>query len=458
MPLRILFIISVYSFPDTEHHHPPLGLGYIASSLTKEYGDLIECRIINDNLAAEIRSFKPDIVGISTVSKNYLVAKEQATVAKSAGLPVIIGGVHITFLPQTLTDDMDVGIIGEGENTVVEVIASFINHWKFDKTELRSIKGVVFRDNGALVITQPRALIKPLDLIPYPARDLLEVGASAHMLSSRGCPYSCAFCSTSRLTRKQVRYASAEYVANEIEEMYKTYRIEYLTLYDDLFALNSDRVVKIQELLGAKNLIGKFGIAVNLRADTITDELAEVLRQMNVKAVGLGVESGCQKTIDYLKTGGITVEKNINAIRILKKHHIIPYCSFILGSPYENKAEFMQTLKFIKDHKIYHFDICMLTPYPGTPVWDYAERRGLVSDDMDWTRLDFYVTDNPVILSERISRADILELHATAVALKHKRHRRPRFASYLRHSPKLILRRAVDKIKERGWLSEAIRQ
>jgi len=210
-------------------------------------------------------------------------------------------------------------------------------------------------------------------------------------------------------------------------------KVEYITIYDDLFAIDTKRVAGIQERMAAKNLIGKFGIAVNTRTNFITDELAEILKAMNVKTVGLGVESGCQETLDYLKSGGITVEDNANAIRILKKHKIIPYCSFIIGSPFEEKESLMQTVKFINDNKVEYFYCVMLTPFPGTPVWDYALSRGLVSDDMDWSKLDFYNNPETIILSEKISRNELLDIYNLMIAKKKRDLKRRSRMNVIKH-------------------------
>ena len=386
--------------------HPALGLGYIASSLRKEYGDEIQFKVINDDVRGSIEIFKPDIVGITAVSKNYNNAKAGAKIAKGYSLPVIIGGVHITALPGTMTNDMDIAVIGEGEETIVELLSSYMETGYFGKY----IKGTAYKINGDLQITVPRELIRPLDSIAYPARDLLKVTRMAHMLSSRGCPYRCVFCATSRHTRNQVRYASAEYVAEEIEMLYKNYKIKYLTVYDDLFAVNIKRTVQIQQLLASKNLIGKFNMSINIRADLITDELVVILKEMNVDVIALGTESGCQRILNYLKCGSVTLEQNISAIRIIQKHKMIPYCSFIIGTPSETYEEMMQTIKFIEDNKLYHFDISVLTPFPGTPVWDYALKHGFVSEDMDWDKLNFYISSNPVFLSDKLTRQEVKDI------------------------------------------------
>lgn len=451
MPIRMLLVESVYHYPVMENNHPPLGLGYIASSLRKEFGDTFVFKIIRDNLTDAIQSFQPDVVGISSVSKNYNVAKEHARVAKQAHLPVIIGGVHISFMPQTLTQDMDIGIAGEGERTILDVMSLFIANKRFDKSELSQIEGVMYRDGDKVTVTKPRPLIRPIDSIPYPARDLLEIEKHAHMLSSRGCPYHCAFCSTSRYTGNQARYASAEYVADEIEFIYKSYGAKYITIYDDLFAMNSKRVARIVELLGAKNILGKLEFAVNSRTDMVTEELATVFQQMNVKAVGLGVESGCQETLDYLKSGGITVEDNANAIRILRKHKIKPYCSIIIGSPYEDEEALRQTVKFIEENKVEFMDINVLVPFPGTPVWDYAKSRGLVDDDMDWRKLFFNITYEPIILSEKMSRKEILKIYSKLANRKKRYKRKRQILAITRHPYKYALKPILTNLWRRAW-------
>lgn len=412
MPIKFLLVSAVYSQTPIEIHHPALGFGHVASSLRKEFGDKVVFKVINSNLVKNIKAFQPDIVGITSVTKNYNVAKEYARIAKQANIPVVIGGVHISFLPQGLTQDMDVGIDGEGERTIVDLMKLFLASGKLNKSGLYSIDGIVFRDKGELKKTKPRELIKVLDDIPYPARELLKIHKSAHMLSSRGCPYDCAFCSTAKYTRNRVRYASAEYVAGEIKQIYNEHKISHLTIYDDLFAINTKRVIKIQEILAAENLIGKFGISVNIRSDLITDDLAEILHQMNVEVVALGTESGCQKTLDYLKSGGLKVEDNANAVRILKRHHIIPYCSFVIGSPDETLSDVMETIKFIKDNRIYYYDISVLVPFPGTRAWEYALSTGKVNNDMDWTRLNFYIKSDSVKLSKYLSLNEMVAIRA----------------------------------------------
>lgn len=145
---------AVYPEKHIEVHHPPLGFGYIASSLQKHYGDdAFQFRVINDNLENEIKRFKPDIVGISSVSKNYDIAKRIAWISKQAGLPVIIGGVHISNLPFSMTKNMDIGVLGESEKTIIELMGLFNGH-QFDAQSLPGVKGIAYWNKGQIVLTQ----------------------------------------------------------------------------------------------------------------------------------------------------------------------------------------------------------------------------------------------------------------------------------------------------------------
>ena len=414
MKIKFLFINAIDSSKKIETKYPPLGIGYLVSSLRKCFGkDKIVFKVIEDNIEKEIIDFKPDIVGISSVSQNYNKATAYARISKKHGLPVIVGGVHISMMPSSLTMDMDVGVIGEGEVTICELLELFIKEGKFTKTDLKKIEGIIYWNNDSVILTSSeRELISPLDNLPFPARDLLDIQPRTYMFTSRGCPYHCSFCASSQFW-SNVRFFSAEYVVNEIEYLISRYNVKHINFYDDIFSVDVKRTKKILNILREKDYLGKIDFSCTIRANMVNDEVILLLKEMGIKSISMGLESGSNKILKYLKRDSIDVKRNENAIKIIKKHRISVSGSFIIGAPEETKKEALETLKFILKSRLDSFDIYVLTPFPGTLVWDYAVSRGLVSKKMDWEKLNANFSDNynsAVILSEKLTRKEIYKL------------------------------------------------
>ncbi len=415
MPIKILFIDAKDTSRAIETVFPPLGLGYVVSSLRRRFGeDAAECRIVSAGVDEALDSFKPDLVGISAVSQNYCKAIAAAAVAKKRGLPVIIGGVHISMLPHSLDADMDLGVMGEGEETFCELFDLFRRKGGFPKDELPAVNGIIFRGkDGALVTTAPRTLAAPLDIIPFPARDLFETRPEAHMFTSRGCPFRCVFCASSRFWNT-VRLFSAEYMAAEIELLVTKYGVTGINFQDDLFTCDLDRIRRVKEILAARGILGKVKFSGAIRAELVNDATIFLLKELGVVGLGLGLESGNDRTLKYLKGPSASLAHNEEAVAIIKKHGIGVFGSFIIGSPQEEKEEILDTLRFIKRSGVDAFGLYVLTPFPGTPVWEYAKKKGLVSDNMDWNLLSVNFSENSdsaLILSEKLDRREIKVLY-----------------------------------------------
>jgi len=423
--MRMLFIVATDTTKKVQMYYPPLGIGYMISVMRNRFGaDAIEFRVVNDDLERHILEFKPDVVGISSVSMNYNIAKGLAKVAKSHSLPVIIGGYHISYVPDSMTEDMDVGVVGEGETTICELVELFLRKGSFDVKELGKIDGLVYRDAGALRTTKARETIKVLDDIPLPARDVLENGEMSYMFTSRGCPYKCAFCSSTRFWNT-VRLFSAEYVFNEMKLLIETYHAKHIHFYDDLFIINKQRIKDIIRLLEEAGYLGKVQFSGHGRANLIDEEMVMLLKKIGFKAVAMGFESANEEILCYLKGATVTVEDNRRALALIKKHGMRVHGSFIIGAPKETREQMMDTYNFIKNNDFDEIFVNLLTPLPGTPVWDYALSRGLVTNVMDWDRLrlkfdDDY--DNAIILSELLSREELVEIFKMFLAEERRKY------------------------------------
>lgn len=413
--MKVLLINVIDEKDKVQTQYPSLGLGYIATYTKKYVKQPINIKIIDSKAEREIEEFKPDIVGLSAVSENFKKAKRIAKFCKDKGIIVMIGKSHITSVPSCLDENMDVGVLGEGEETFKELIELYIDKKRFKHEDLETIKGIVFHRDGKLIITEKREFIKELDSIPSPDTELLNIkkGDEVHIFASRGCPYKCVFCFSSKYWGA-ARFFSAKYVVNEIRSLYEKYKPPRINLFDDLFIADKERLRKIVKLSKNESYYKKVRFTITVRANLVNEEISGLLKELNVDIVNMGLESGNDRVLTYLKGGSVTVQDNKDAIECLKKCGLEVSASFIIGSPSETKEEVLDTLQFIKSSKLDLFEIYLLTPFPGTPVWDYALKKGLVSDDMDWDRLkiDFLQHyDKAVMLSEKMSRNEIKELH-----------------------------------------------
>ena len=410
--VNVLLVQTVNSARNLDANDTPLGLAYLAGYLRVHMKD-VSINIISSDEKLDFMKYKPDIVGMTSVSQNFNIAKELAAmIKKEKNIPIAIGGHHISALPHLLTKDMDVAAIGEGEQTFLEIV-ELVKSKKFSAANLHNVKGIAFRENGKMVFTGPRERLS-LDEIPFPARDLLK-NAGAHILSSRGCPYKCVFCSSSHFW-SNIRFHSPEYVIKEIKEVIKQYNPKTIAFWDDLFIADKARVKKIVGLIKKEGINKKVSFSVLARTNLIDDEICKLLKEMNTSAVMCGFESGSQKVLDYLKRGTTTVEKNQNAINLLKKYGFNFAGTFIIGSPEETMEDMEKTLKFIRKNDFQNGDTYVLTPLPGTPLWQYAVEKGLVREDekMDWSilNIDFEKNmDRAVIVSEKLSRDEIKKMY-----------------------------------------------
>jgi radical SAM superfamily enzyme YgiQ (UPF0313 family) len=375
----------------------PLAFGYIKSSLEKALPDMLNIKYLEGSIPEDE---KADFLLISSLSPDWqnALTNIRSFRANNPSAAIIVGGQHITQLPETLPAEADFGILGEGEISQV-LLVKFILEKNQDIDYLKTqIEGLVFFDKkvNEFYISNP----KRLDFTQIPQPDWLAengIKKTPYLLTSRGCPYNCTFCSSSNLWKK-VSFQPAESIAEDISYLSKNFpKITNISILDDLFVADRKRLEKLYEILKEKNLLKRFTYACNVRADLVDEELCELMKKLNITYCSYGFESGNDRILKLLKPqGNCSVKTNIKAAKILKKYGFNVNLSVVVGTPTETKEELLKTynltIDLLKKGLVNDVAYNILTPMPGTHYWKVALENNIVeeSNDFQWKRLTIF--------------------------------------------------------------------
>jgi len=396
---------------------PPLGLAYLAGVLEREgYSvSILDAPALNASyrqIRSEMERIKPDVVGLTSTTATINQAVEVSKIAEEVcpDASVVIGGPHVSFTAEeTLLENpsIDIVCIGEGENTLFEFVQT-----QEDGGNLAHVKGIAYRrKDGGVVTNSRRELIEDLDDLPFPARHLLPVDRysvlgkffPATIMTSRGCPFNCIFCSSSLLFGRRFRARSPKNVVGEVESVYDDFRCKYVEFLDDTFTLNSKRVNEICQELRDRNLGVQW--VCSSRVDTITRELMQRMKDAGCIMIYFGVESGDQSIIEMMKKG-IRIEQSVKAIRWAKEVGIKTVGSFIIGIPGETKQAIKQTIRFAKKLNPDFAQFSIATPYPGTELYDAARKHNWLKI-RGWSE---YTVLRPIIETVDFSKNELSHL------------------------------------------------
>jgi len=381
---RILLILTGDSSSVKTTLSPPLGILYLAAVARKEGGHqvhLLDMNIETGGVASAIdfaRKFHPDILGISSVTVDSRMMHELARRLKTVvpGAKVVAGGPHPSaYLEETLTNEaIDVSVIGEGEATFVELIASLVSG-----AELSGVRGIAFMRNGKIVRTEPRPYIEDLDSIPYPAWDLLKfedywkqnsfgrLGPRRYMslFTSRACPYGCIYCH--KMFGKGFRARSVENVLGEMETLTERYGIKNFEFIDDCFNLNRNRVEKICNEIIARGWNLCLSFANGLRGDRLDRSLLEKMKQAGTREIAVAIETASPR-LQKLIGKNLNLEKVSQTINDAMSLGIPCDGFFMLGFPTETEAEMRETVSFAVKSRLLYAHFTIVTPFLGTEL------------------------------------------------------------------------------------------
>ena len=361
---------------------PPLGLLYVAAYAEKEGHQVVVRDLAVRRKKEEIDFKKFDLVGISTDTTRHRHALRLAKKAKANGCTVVMGGPHPGYVDEEIlsTKRVDFIVRGEGEVTFSKLVAALEKrNGQFD-----SIQGISFFSNGELVRTPPRPFIEDLDSLPLPARHLIPIDDYQRtkiggrpitpMITSRGCPYQCVFCASSQFWGRRMRVRSVASVLRELEEVYHRYRFNAVAFVDDTFNLIPKRVIEICHGIVEKKLDLWWWCLSRIDLLLRNEEMVKEMVGAGAKSVFIGVESSSPRTLEELRKG-FHVEETVRTVEMLKQNGLEIHASYILGGLHDTVKTIHDTIRFAKrlDTNVAQFAI--LTPYPGTAIYQQVKDR-----------------------------------------------------------------------------------
>ena len=401
---------------------PPLGIAYMAGVLQENN---IDVEILDasaedmdfKDVEKELLKKKPDLVALTALTPTIGRALETAQVVKET-LPdsiVVMGGYHPTFnFIETLEDEnVDIVIRGEGEYIMLNLVQALEN-----QSSLHDVKGIVFEDkNSKEIVVNPEApLIQNLDELPFPALNLLPMkkyrllDMDTHMttmITTRGCPMQCSFCSSAAMHGKKIRERSVENIVDEIEYLKTNYDIDTIAFMDDTFTLKKRKVMAICDEILKRNIEIMWGCTS--RVDTLDEKLLKKMKEAGCITIFIGVESADQQQLDNM-CKNTTIAKIENAFKIAHKLKIRTIASVALGMPGDTKEIMNKTVKFVHKLKPNYAIYSLATPYPGTRFYKEAFEKNLIKIK-DWSK---YTLITPILETIDCSLNDMRKIQAKA--------------------------------------------
>ena len=386
---------------------PPLGLLYLAGSV-RRFRAQDEVKMIDLRVATEreyrdiLATWRPDVVGISTITVESEHAHRLASIAKQAAkqtrseAAVIVGGPHATgYFNEILADtNVDYAVLHEGELTFVELLNAIEN-----RSDISGVQGIAYRNSSGIVQqTAARPYVEDLDQIPHPAWDLIDfkiyekcksmslIGGArrvAPIFTSRACPYRCTYCHN--IFGKKFQKRSVENVLEEIRLLHTRYGVQHFELVDDIFNIDKKRCRAILEGIVQMNIGIKLAFPNGLRGDIMDEDLVDLFARAGTEYVSIAIETASPRLQRQIKKN-IRLEPIKDTIRWFVERRVFVNCFYMLGFPSETVEEMNSTVRYACDVPSHTAMFFIVTPYQGTEM--NVELGGDV--DLAYHRMAYY--------------------------------------------------------------------
>jgi radical SAM superfamily enzyme YgiQ (UPF0313 family) len=393
---------------------PPLGIMYLASYIREKRHDevMIKDLLFIDDLDNElvriISQFNPSIFGISAIANEAENLHKIASIVKvyNPKIKVIIGGPYLSsFKSEAMADEnIDIGVIGEGEETFIELLNKIEN----DTADLSSVNGIIYQDDNKIIATQQRPYIYDLDMLPYPAYDLIDINAYKRfkgestarlgkytvVLTSRGCPFHCIYCHN--MFGKRFRARSVENVISEIEMLVRNYEIRHFEIIDDIANFDKERFKSLLTHIINKNWGIKLSFPNGVRTDLLDEEAIDLMKEAGTEELSIAIETASPRLQK-------TIKKNLNLKKVQQIIERAVYDGmfvrgfFMLGFPTETDDEQKTTLNFAIHSKLHLALFLIVIPFKGTELYEQIPYNGIFDKpiDADYYTMPFNLSNVP---------------------------------------------------------------
>ena len=398
----------------------PIFLAYSAAQLREagfrvDYIDAVIQDFDPERTLEEARRKAPDVIFMETTTPSIAADYDSLTSLKEAtSATILVGGPHATYFHRQVLEEcpaVDVVIRHEFDTKIARVVANL--------GDLDCVSGITYREGDQVVDNGDGEVTEDLDSIPFPDREVipwewyLEAWYSRrpfmNMMTSRGCPYHCAFClwPQSMYGHKQ-RFRGMDNVLAEIHQLLDRYGVREINVDDSTFTTSKARVIDFCQRLRREKI--KLVWTCNGRVDNLDDEMLEEMKKSGCKMIRLGVESGSQEVLDRIRKG-LTLKQVEDGIRLVRKHGIQALGGFMFGFPYDSRESVEKTLRLAKrlSPDQVQFSICMC--YPGTSLYEHARQSDLL---LAKSFTEFDMTHGPVVKTQDMEREELAHILARA--------------------------------------------
>jgi radical SAM superfamily enzyme YgiQ (UPF0313 family) len=399
--MRILLAVAISE--ERFNSIPDIGLGYLAACVQQAGHDvaMVDCLLERYNYAEfeqYLNTHQPDVVGMKAYSCDIASVARMVRIVRRTcpGAVTVVGGPHPSCeIPERLFGqfpDLDYAFAGEGEPGFVP----FLERLQAGSSDMADIPGLIWRDNNAIQ-ANPKALVKELDALPFPAWDLLDprrfkCGFSfmtsklpaAPMVLTRGCPYQCTFCGSHLITGRKVRKRSIDNIIEEIRLLQQDYGIRTIDIVDENLAFDRNYLKAFCERLIQEDLGILWNCPSGVRLTSLDKETVPLMERSGCFGFSVGVESGSQRILDSVKKR-LTVEEIVDKVRMIKRvSNITLQGFFMFGFPEETREDIEATIRLACSLP---FDFVVFSPLrvtPGTEIYNDLVDAGKISSELDY--------------------------------------------------------------------------